>query len=147
VVFSIRLVIEAFQLFFVILQLWSGASKLGTFRKIGREKCADSLTNQFFIDTDTDVRKYVVTWNLIVALWLGIGMLTEIILELVVFGKCFKSKNKYSNYSSYATKNKEEKKLDISRSSASSDDNRKNRNADFPNGNAKPINSYNHGRE
>lgn len=84
-VMIIRLALSTALLVFLVIQCVKGVSKLGAFRNIGNEECADGLTNQFFIDTDKDVRKYIVTWSLLCACFLAMGILVEALVEFVLY--------------------------------------------------------------
>ncbi|MCB0856225.1 MAG: hypothetical protein KDD63_28595, partial [Bacteroidetes bacterium] len=69
----------------VILQIGcfvKAMSMRGIFKKIGDEKCSDDYTNNFFISLEDDLRKYLVTFQIVSTILYILGCCLEIILTI-----------------------------------------------------------------
>lgn len=84
----------------VILQIQCAmkASKLkGLFLSIGQETCSDDYTNKFFVVLEGDIRKYLITFQVISAIVYGCGICLEFFCTLICHCPgLFKNVNKRS---------------------------------------------------
>lgn len=76
-VMGIRSIVVVIAMIFVLALFAKGVSKLGFYKDIGNQNCSDSFTNQFFRDTEAELWKYAIRWQVTGFIVVLVGLVLE----------------------------------------------------------------------